>query len=325
MPKSSNQKQKLLLILQYLRENTDESHVASTADILKFLAMNDIKAERKSIYSDIDTLIDMGYDIVRHKGVDSGYALVSREFELAELKLLVDAVQSSKFISEKKSGILIKKIETLTSRFEGKKLQRQVFVANRVKTDNEAVLYVIDGIHEGISTGHVISFTYNEWNLKKQLVVRNNGNRYKVEPKLLVWDDENYYLVAGDIANGIIKHFRVDKMSDIKIEPVSRDRHWENFDVAQYSKEHFAMFHGDKETVTVRFKKHLIGVVIDRFGKDVFIVPKGDDYFDARLNVQVSNQFFGWITGFAGDACIISPQTVIDRYKKIIEDISSKL
>lgn len=324
MPKSSNQKQKLLLILQYLRENTDESHVASTADILKFLAMNDIKAERKSIYSDIDTLIDMGYDIVRHKGVDSGYALVSREFELAELKLLVDAVQSSKFISEKKSGILIKKIETLTSRFEGKKLQRQVFVANRVKTDNEAVLYVIDGIHEGISTGHVISFTYNEWNLKKQLVVRNNGNRYKVEPKLLVWDDENYYLVARDISADIVKHYRVDKITNVMVEEDTFKTD-DSFDLAGYSKMHFSMFDGEGEVVTVRFSNRLIGVVLDRFGKDVSIIPRENDTFDVRLKIKVSNQFFGWITGFSNEAKIMAPQKVVDEYKALIDNIKNNI
>ncbi len=325
MPKSPEQKKKILVVLKYLMLNSDEEHPISTSTLIDYLENCGIKAERKSIYSDIETLVNMGYDIINRRGNDGGYYIASRDFESAELKLLVDAVQSSKFITEKKSNELISKIEKLTSRHEGRKLQRQVYVARRVKTDNESILYNIDGIHEAISHNSRISFLYYEWNLERKLVCRNNGNRYVVDPLVLVWDDENYYLVAGDIANGIIKHFRVDKMSDIKIEPVSRDRHWENFDVAQYSKEHFAMFHGDKETVTVRFKKHLIGVVIDRFGKDVFIVPKGDDYFDARLNVQVSNQFFGWITGFAGDACIISPQTVIDRYKKIIEDISSKL
>lgn len=325
MPKSPEQKRKMLVVLQYLMEYSDEEHPISTAALLSYLENCGIKAERKSIYSDIETLINMGYDIINKRGADGGYYVASRDFELAELKLLVDAVQSSKFITEKKSNELISKIEKLTSRHEGRKLHRQVYVANRVKTDNESILYNIDGIHEAISDNSRISFLYYEWNLERRLVCRNNGNRYVVDPLALVWDDENYYLVAGDISNGIIKHFRVDKMSDIEIEQTTRDRSRENFDIAQYSKEHFSMFHGDKETVTVRFKKNLIGVVIDRFGKDVFIVPKGNEYFDAILNVQVSNQFFGWITGFAGDAVIISPQTVIDRYKGIIEDISRKL
>lgn len=325
MPKSPEQKKKMLVVLQYLMENSDETHPISTAALLNYLENCGIKAERKSIYSDIETLINMGYDIINKRGTDGGYYVASRDFELAELKLLVDAVQSSKFITEKKSNELISKIERLTSRHEGRKLQRQVYVTNRVKTDNESILYNIDGIHESISNKSRISFLYYEWNLEKKLVCRNNGNRYVVDPLALVWDDENYYLVAGDIVNGIIKHFRVDKMSYIEIEQIKCDSNWADFDIAQYSKEHFSMFHGEKETVTVRFKKHLIGVVIDRFGKGVFIVPKGDECFDARLNVQVSNQFFGWIMGFAGDATIISPQTVIDRYKGIIEDISKKL
>lgn len=325
MPKSPEQKKKMLVILQYLMENSDEEHPISTASLVSYLESCGIKAERKSIYSDIETLVNMGYDIINKRGAASGYYVASREFERAELKLLLDAVQSSKCITEKKSNELIAKIEKLTSRHEGRKLQVQVYVANRVKTDNESILYNIDSIHEAISDNVRISFLYYKWNLERKLVCRNNGSRYNVDPLALVWDDENYYLVAGDVDKGIIKHFRVDKMSDIEIENAKRDRCWENFDVAQYSKEHFSMFHGDKETVTVRFKNHLIGVVIDRFGKEVFIVPKGEEYFDVRLNVQVSNQFFGWITGFAGEATIISPQTVIDRYKEIIEDISKKL
>ncbi len=325
MPKAPEQKKKMLVVLQYLMENSDEEHPISTAALLSYLESCGIKAERKSIYSDIETLVNMGYDIINRRGADGGYYMASRDFEAAELKLLVDAVQSSKFITEKKSNELISKLEKLTSRYEAVKLHRQVYVAKRVKTDNESILYNIDGIHEAISCNSRISFLYYEWNLERKLVCRNNGQRYVADPLALVWDDENYYLVAGDTANGIIKHFRVDKISDIEIENARRSREWENFDIAQYSKEHFSMFHGDKETVTVRFTNNLIGVVIDRFGRDVFIVPKGDSHFDAGLNVQVSNQFFAWIAGFAGDARIVSPQTVIDKYKKMIEDISSKL
>ena len=324
MAKSFNQKQKLLLVLSYLQENTDEKHVVTTAQLSEYLERNGITAERKSIYSDINTLIDMGYDIITRKGKDGGYALVSRDFELAELKLLVDAVQSSKFISEKKSNKLIKKIEKLTSRHEGHKLQRQVFVANRVKTDNESVFYNIDGIHEGIAAKQVISFVYSEWNLKKQLVPKNDGKRYVVKPLLLVWDDENYYLVAKDAQTDVTKHFRVDKMTDIVVENEKFVDSEADATPAQYSKEHFSMFGGDDEVVTVRFDRKLIGVVIDRFGKDVSIIPKGDDYFDARLKVKVSKQFYGWLTGFGQSAQIISPEYVVEEYKQLVKEIYDK-
>ena len=324
MAKSFNQKQKLLLILSYLQENTDEKHVVTTAQLAEYLERNGITAERKSIYSDINTLIDMGYDIITRKGKDGGYALVSRDFELAELKLLVDAVQSSKFISEKKSNKLIKKIEKLTSRHEGHKLQRQVFVANRVKTDNESVFYNIDGIHEGIAAKQVISFVYSEWNLKKQLVPKNDGKRYVVKPLLLVWDDENYYLVAKDAQTDVTKHFRVDKMTDIVVENEKFVDSETDATPAQYSKEHFAMFSGEDEVVTVRFDRKLIGVVIDRFGKDVSIIPKSDDYFDARLKVKVSKQFYGWLTGFGQSVQIISPEYVVEEYKQLVKEIYDK-
>ena len=307
MAKSSNQKQKLLLVLQYLQENTDEEHMASTADIVEHLARNGITAERKSIYSDVATLIDMGYDIVQNRGKDGGYALVSRDFELAELKLLVDAVQSSKFISEKKSNALIKKIEKLTSHHEGKKLQRQVFVANRVKTDNEAVFYNIDGIYEGISSRHLISFKYCEWNLEKKLVYRKEGKRYVVIPKNLIWDDENYYLVATNTETDSIRHYRVDKMTDIVVEDETFKEDGTAPAPAEYSKIHFSMFDGEGETVTVRFNRKLIGVVIDRFGKNISIIPREGDCFDARLKIKVSNQFFGWVTGLGRDARIVAP------------------
>ena len=324
MAKSFNQKQKLLLILSYLQENTDEKHVVTTAQLTEYLERNGITAERKSIYSDINTLIDMGYDIITRKGKDGGYALVSRDFELAELKLLVDAVQSSKFISEKKSNKLIKKIEKLTSRHEGHKLQRQVFVANRVKTDNESVFYNIDGIHEGIATKHIINFVYSEWDLKKQLVPKNDGKRYVVKPLLLVWDDENYYLVAKDAQTDVTKHFRVDKMTDIVVENEKFVDSETDATPAQYSKEHFAMFSGEDEVVTVRFDRKLIGVVIDRFGKAVSIIPKGEDCFDARLKVKVSNQFYGWLTGFGNSAQIISPENVVEEYKQLVKEIYNK-
>lgn len=321
MPKSSEQKKKALIILRYLWENSDEEHPLPTVAIIDYLENMGIKAERKSIYSDIEMLCLLGYDIIYRKGQDGGYYMASRDFAMAELKLLVDAVQSSKFITEKKSNELISKIEKLTSHYEGRKLQRQVYVANRVKTDNESILYNIDAIHEAISGNYRISFLYSEWNMQKKLVYRNNGERYVTDPLSLVWDDENYYLVAVEISSGITKHYRVDKMSDIVIEAVRRSVSGYKYNAAEYTKEHFSMFHGEKEIVTVRFAKNLIGVVIDRFGKDVRIIPKGDEHFDARLDVQVSNQFFGWITGLAPNAKIIAPESVVVQYTELIEDI----
>lgn len=325
MARSSNQKRKLLLLLDYLKENTDENHTVTTANLLKYLENNGVCAERKSIYDDINTLVDMGYDIELKKGPSGGYALVSREFELAELKLLVDAVQSSKFISEKKSNVLIKKLEKLTSRYEEKQLQRQVYVANRVKTENESVLYTIDGIHEAISSKRKISFIYMEWNLEKNLSPRKNGTRYYVEPLYLVWDDENYYLVGRTTNNSEIRHYRVDKMNSIIVEDETFSDDGKKVTPGEYSKAHFSMFGGEEDVVTVRFNNSLIGVVLDRFGKDVSIIPKGNEYFDARLKVVVSDQFFGWIVGLSGKAKIVAPESVVQQYATLIDGIKSNL
>lgn len=323
MPKSADQKLKLILLLQYFNENTDRQHPISMAEIITYLEANGIHAERKSIYTDIEALNRLGYDVVFKKERPSGYYMESRDFELAELKLLVDAVQSSKFITEKKSNALIKKIEKLTSKHEGRKLQRQVYVANRVKTDNEAVLYNIDYIHEAIANNKKIHFKYCEWNTKKQLVERNNGKEYIVSPISLIWDDEYYYLAAFDTEADKIKHYRVDKIRGIFVGDETRDKIQETkeFNSADYAKQHFGMFSGDEDIVTIRFENGLIGAIIDRFGKGVTIIPRGNGYSSARIKLQVSDRFFGWLVGFHGGVTIDAPKEVQEKYIKLIEDI----
>ena len=216
MAKSVNQKMKLLYILKILTEKTDESHCLPAQEIIALLASYGITAERKSIYDDIECLNHFGYDIVNVKSrKGGGYYLASREFELPELKLLVDAVQASRFITQKKSRELISKIEKLAGPYEGKQLQRQVFVAGRVKTENESIYYNVDRIHKAIQDNAPVMFLYLAWNVKKELVPRHEGKKYRISPWALTWQDENYYLIAYDDEVGRIKHFRVDKMSNI--------------------------------------------------------------------------------------------------------------
>ena len=215
MPKSVNQKQKLLFLLDYLRQNTDETHTVTTPQIIDHLAANGIRAERKSIYNDIQTLCDYGYDIIRTEGAHAGYHIADRTFELPEVKLLVDLVQSSKFITTKKSRQLIGKLEQLVSKNDAKKLQRQVVVADRNKTSNEKIYYSVDVIHSAIAENRQIRFHYFDWNVRKEMQLRKNGRFYQVSPWLLTWDDENYYLVAYDADAGKMKHYRVDKMTEI--------------------------------------------------------------------------------------------------------------
>ena len=325
MPKSSNQKLKLLYIIKILSEQTDEEHCISTQQLIEELAKYDIKAERKSIYDDINQLIDFGYDIILIKSrVNGGYYMAGREFELAELKLLVEVVQSSKFITLKKSKELIAKIEKLASKPEAKQLQRQVYVANRIKTANESIYYIVDDIHRAIQNNEQISFQYLEWNLEKKLMPRRDGKLYRVSPWALTCKDENYYLIAHDNEEDKIKHFRVDKMGSIKaLSNVKREGSslFERFDIADYANKTFSMYGGKEESVTIQLENHLIGVVMDRFGQDVSIRVRDEEHFSVRVTVAISGQFFGWLTGLGAGAKLIAPESVVMQYQQFIDGI----
>lgn len=323
MPKSEKQKLKLLYIMQLLMEKTDENHMVTTQDIIKYLAANDITAERKSIYTDIDLLIEYGMDIIKIKGRNNGYYLAGRQFELAELKLLVDAVQSSKFITSKKSRELIGKLESLCSKNEARQLHRQVVVTNRNKAVNENIYYNVDMIYNAIAENVKVCFQYFEWSVNKEMQLRRGGKFYEVSPWLLTWDDENYYLIAFDSESEIIKHYRVDKMLKIKLSVENREgkEAFENFDIASYSRKTFGMFAGEEETVTLCCKKELTGVIIDRFGKDVAMRPKDEEYIQVRVNVAVSRQFFGWLTGLGQAVKIEAPEQIVQAYRKHLKDI----
>lgn len=323
MAKSAGQKLKLLYIIKLLTENTDENHPASTADIIAYLEANGIHSERKSIYDDIAKLCDFGYDIIQvHSRLGGGYYMAGRDFELAELKLLVDAVQSSRFITTRKSRSLIKKLEQLAGKHDAGKLQRQVYVAGRIKTENESIYYSIDSIHRAIQENKQISFQYLDWNLKKELIARDQILR-KVSPWALIWREENYYLAAYDSEDGIMKHYRVDKMGQVKVLKDSREgmELFEKTDPAVYSNQTFGMFGGQEEIVTLQFPNRLVGVVLDRFGRDVDIRPMTDRIFRIRARVVVSGQFFGWLAGVGREAVVISPTSVREQYQNWLSDI----
>ncbi len=324
MAKSEGQKLKLLYILKWLTERTDESHAMSGQEIIEALEKEGISAERKSIYSDIQALRDFGYDIITTKKRDnSGYYMASREFELAELKLLVDAVQSSKFITAKKSKVLIEKLEKLVSRYDAKQLQRQVYVSERNKNSNESIYYSVDDIHKAIQENKRIRFKYYDWGADKQMHFRKDGAFYEVSPFFLVWKDENYYLVAFDEKESIMKHFRVDKMHSLSV--VKKDRAGiddaKKINPAVYTQQNFGMFAGDEQMITLQFPEKQIGIIIDRFGKEIDIRNRGEGICSARVMVAVSNQFFGWVTGLGGLVQIMSPESVVSDYKAYLKQI----
>ncbi|MBQ7794491.1 MAG: WYL domain-containing transcriptional regulator [Clostridia bacterium] len=320
MAKSSNQKLKLLYIMQYLLEETDEDNPVTTAQIIDMLSRVGIKAERKSVYENIEDLRQFGLDIeTSGQGRASGYYIASREFEMPELKLLVDAVQSSKFITRTKSDRLIKKIEGLAGRYQSEKLQRQVFVSNRIKHDNESIYYNVDEIHTAINTDRKLSFFYFDWTPEKTKCRHRDGKRYVISPWALSWDDENYYMIGYDADADMIKHYRVDKMEKISAEPERREgrERFSEFDMAVYSKKVFGMFGGEEKTVTIRFADEFAGAVIDRFGRDAMIIPGKDGYFTVRVNAFISPLFYSWVFGFGKGAKIVEPPEVVEEFCKM--------
>ncbi len=323
MARSRNQKAKILYLLQFLWEHTDENHRVSMEDILNYMDANDVSAERKSIYADIETLKNFGYDILFQKGKDGGYFLASRPFEMPELKLLTDAVLASRFVTSKKSQDLIRKLEQLTSKQEAVKLNRQLYVANRNKAVNENIFYNVDYIHDAIGANVKIQFQYFEWNVDKTMQLRREGAWYRVSPWRVLWDDENYYLIAFDDRDQMIKHFRIDKMLKMSLTDQVREgkTSFEHFDLAKYSRKTFGMFAGDTQLVTLCCKSHLAGVMIDRFGHDVAMRRLDKEHFSLRAEVAVSPQFFGWITGFGESVTIEKPESVRVEYEKWLGEI----
>ena len=307
MPKGQGQKRKLLVLQKTLLERTDEDHPLTVKELIDELERWDIQAERKSIYDDLEQLRQFGLDVQSRKGKTPGWYIGERTFELPELKLLVDAVQSSKFITRRKSDSLISTLESLASVHQARQLQRQVYVSGRVKTMNESIYYNVDKIHTAIHGNRAITFRYFEYNRNKERVFRREGKRYHVSPYGLIWDNENYYLTGWDETKREIRHYRVDKMAEITVTGLPRDME-HAVDMAHYAQKHFGMFSGREAAVRLRCRASLAGVVLDRFGYDVILVPDGEDWFTVTLDVVVSPQFWGWVFGLGEGVQVLGPE-----------------
>ncbi len=319
--KLSHQKLKLMYLAKILLEKTDEENTITVPEMIEELNALGISAERKSIYDDLEYLRLYGLDLCSRKSRTTDYYIGSRDFELPELKLLVDSVQSSKFITHKKSMELISKIEKLTSHENAKKLHRQVFVTNRVKTVNEQIYYNVDKIHEAIAANRQITFKYFNLSVDKKKVYRKDGDLYTESPVALSWDDENYYLITYKEKYDHYVHYRVDKMENIEIIDDERVLSDKPFDLSEYSKSTFQMFGGEECDVSIEFHNSLVGVVFDRFGTDIPIIKKDDDHFICRVKVAVSPQFLAWIISFGNKAKIISPEHIIDEIYTLAKEI----
>lgn len=351
MAKSANQKLKLLYIVRILEENTDEDHCISTQELIRELGTYGITTERKSIYSDMEQLERFGYDIVYVKArTGGGYYLAGRRFELPELKLLVDAVQSSRFLTLKKSRELIRKIGQLAGKHGAKQLNRQVYVAGRIKTENESIYYTVDKIHRAIQENCQIRFQYMEWTPGKELRPRKDGVKSRISPWALTCKDENYYLVAYDGTADKIKHYRVDKIGGVQLEEGTAREGGDcflKFDIGAYTNKTFGMFGGEEAVVMLEIPERMVGIVLDRFGRETDIrrvermehmehMEKNTDRrqstaepekgteesrFRARFTVAVSRPFFGWLTGLGADVKILSPAAVAGQYRDYLREI----
>ncbi len=325
--KGVNQKLKMLYLSRLFMEQTDDEHGLTMQEIIERLAARGVNADRKTLYLDFEELRRYGLDILsQHVGHNTYYSLGARDFELPELKLLVDSVQAAKFITDRKSRELIRKLEGLASVHQARQLHRQVLISGRVKTMNESIYYNIDKLHEAINADAQIRFQYYQWNVRKEMELRRGGAVYQVSPWALIWDDENYYLVACDGADGKIKHYRVDKMLRIRLADERRlgRETFRAFDMAKYAKSLFGMYGGEETAVTLEGESRLAGVVIDRFGKDIALVPVGDDRFEAKVNVAVSPQFFGWVMGLGGGVRITGPGPVVGRMREAVRKLAGQ-
>ncbi len=324
MPRGKNSRGKVLFLERFLREQTDQDHPATMEQILSWLEEHDIEAERKGIYEDLEFLRQSGTDVRSVRiGRSTGYYLGTREFELSELKLLVDAVQSSKYISESKSLSLISRLEKLGSSHQAKQLRRQVWVRGRIKTMNESVFHNVDRINAAIESDCRIMFRYFTWDRSGNRVLRRGGKRYTVSPWAMLLDNENYYLLAWE--DGMMKHFRVDKMLEIRVTDRAREGKEEfgRLRMASYTDTHFGMFSGESTAVKLLFDNSLAGVAIDQFGRDSMLIPHDEEHFNVTVNVAVNAQFYGWLAGLGDKVRILSPQSAADGMRSHLASIQA--
>lgn len=322
MPKSRNQKLKLLYLLKMLNEKTDENHGLTISEMIDELYQHGINAERKTLYDDLALLESFGVEILRTRTRPPAYYLAQREFELPELKLLADAVAASKFITEKKSAMLISKLSSLTSIHEAHQLSRSVIVANRAKTENERIFYSVDIIQQAISKNRQIEFLYFDYTIHKKKKYRANKTPYRLSPYALAWEDENYYCVGYYPKYESVSSFRVDKMESIRIldVPCYRDK---DFSVAEYTKRVFSMFYREQQELELCFDNSLVGVVLDRFGMSTRLSKVGDTHFSISVKVALSPPLFAWLFQFGNRVKILNPPQAVQQMRDWVNEVAA--
>ena len=323
MPKSDNQKLKILYILDYLQRYSSEDHPIKASELIEDLQRHDITCERKTVYSDIAALQDYGIDISSIPGKNGGYYIGERNFELPELKLLIDAVQSSRYLTAKKSRELIEKLCKQCSVHDAQLLRRDVLVERRVKSMNETIYYNVDAIQEAICQNKQITFRYFNWGIDGKRVFRKGT--YEASPYGLCQDNENCYLLALSPRHGITS-YRVDRMQSITLtgDPRTPCPELTGKALAKQAGQRFGMFAGQQESVKLRFTNDLVNVVMDRFGRNTMLIPDGEDHFVFTVEVAVSPMFLSWVIGFGKKAKILYPQRVADQCRQLCQEAMSQ-
>jgi len=318
MARQGQQKRKLLVLQDYLLRQSDEAHPLTMQQLIDELNRQGIPAERKSVYDDLETLRQQGRDIVTVRGAQTGYFIANRDFQLPELRLLVDAVQSSRFLTHRKSMELIEKLERLTSVHEAQQIHRSVSVARRIKNMNESIYINVDTIQSAMAADRQVRFRYFDYDVSRSRVLRRDGAEYRISPYGLTWDNQNYYMIGYDDDAGELRHYRVDRMTALQVDETARigDASLKTLDMAQYTGQVFSMFDGAERVVRLRFRTHLAGAVIDRFGPEVPLIPDGDAHFTTQVSVRISPQFYGWLCGFGDEVQLLAPADAAEAYRQ---------
>ena len=326
MARGKKQKLKLFYLYKIMCEETDRTHFLTMPQIVDRLASYGVEADRKSLYDDMEALNLFGIEVKRtRKGAHTYYNVTNRPFELAEMKFLVDAVQASKFISEKETKAIIRKLLNLVSMNDARLLERDVHVPGRIKNMAESIYHTVDVIFHAMNEDRQLRFHYFRWNIQGDRVLRRNGEYYTVSPFALHYDDEKYYLVAYDPSRKMLRHYRVDKMVDVEVLDKKRKGKtlYRQEGRAKYTQQHFRMYGGDMETVTLLCENDLANVIIDQFGRDTVLRPVDEDHFTVDVEVAVSPQFFGWIVGIGGGVKLQGPDDVVRRISEALQNMNS--
>ena len=326
MPKRPNQKLRLLYLKEILEQHTDEEHYITTPEIRRLLGLQHLEFDRKTLYADIEDLKLYGFEI-DHPEKSQSYKLLNPTFELHEIKLLADAIQTSKFLPQDKTEKLLDKLMNLVSIHQRNSLRGQVIVSNRAKNLNERILYNVSNIHQAIEENVQIEFRYFDYTIHKLRAYRKRGKEYYISPWALIYTDDNYYLLGYDPEKKEIRPFRVDRMDGVILcydKPREGQEAYDAIDKSAYTNYTFSMYGGEIEKVTMVFQNRMMNAVIDRFGKDVLAVPEDKSHFRITVPAAVSQQFFGWVFGLGKSVRIVEPESVKKQMMKALADITER-